>query len=98
LDRNVAAILAHRSKDKASPQHKQELAAIINLCGAGTAKVFASRGFRMIAGEWCGDHDVATYLAQISAMKREFLRLADDLRAARFGKRQRRAAPLLVRS
>jgi hypothetical protein len=39
LDRNVAAILAHRSKDKASPQHKQELAAIINLCGAGTAKV-----------------------------------------------------------
>jgi hypothetical protein len=34
----------------------------------------------MIAGERCGDHDVATCLAQISAMKREFLRLADDLR------------------
>jgi hypothetical protein len=27
-------------------------------------------------GERCGDHDVAAYLAQINAMKREFLHLA----------------------
>jgi hypothetical protein len=80
LDRNVAAILAHRPKAKSSRQHKQELAAIIHLCGAGPAKAFARRGFHLIAGERCGDHDVATYLAQVSAMKREFLRFADDPR------------------
>jgi hypothetical protein len=27
-------------------------------------------------GERCGDHDVAAYLAQINAMKRQFQRLA----------------------
>jgi hypothetical protein len=32
----------------------------------------------LIAGERCGDHDVATYLAQIRAMRREFLRLAAE--------------------
>jgi hypothetical protein len=32
----------------------------------------------LIAGERCGDHDVATYLAHINAMKQEFLRFAAD--------------------
>jgi hypothetical protein len=48
-------------------QQKQDLAAMIHLCNAGPAKAFA-RGFRLIAGERCGDHDVATYLAQVNAM------------------------------
>ena len=61
-----------------SPQHKQQLAAIIHLCGAGQAKAFSRRGFHLIVGERCGDHDVATYLAHINAMKREFLRFAGD--------------------
>src|SRR5712671_430301 len=58
----------------ANQQQKQELAAIIHLCGAASAKAFARRGFHLIAGERCGDHDVATYVAQVNAMKREFLR------------------------
>jgi hypothetical protein len=78
LDRNVTVIFAHRPNTRASPQRKQELAAIIHLCGPSPAKAFASRGFLLTAGERCGDHDVATYLAQISAMKREFLRFAAD--------------------
>ena len=76
LDRNVAAILARRPDRTATLQHKQELAAIIHLCGAGSARVFARRGFSLAAGERCGDQDAATYLAQLNAMKREFLRLA----------------------
>ena len=75
LDRHVAEILAHRPGE-ATPQQKQELAAIIHLCGAGPARVFARSGFSLAAGERCGDQDVATYLAQFNAMKREFLRLA----------------------
>jgi hypothetical protein len=78
LDRNVAAILAHRPDRIPSAQHKQELAAIIHLCGAGSAKAFARRGFSLTTGERCGDQDVATYLGQVNAMKREFLRFHRD--------------------
>ena len=74
LDSKVAAILARRPNGTANQQQKQELAAIIHLCGAASAKAFARRGFHLIAGERCGDHDVATYVAQVNAMKREFLR------------------------
>lgn len=76
LDRNVAAILAARPKAMASKPQKQALAAIIHLCGPGPAREFARRGFILSGGERCGDHDVATYLARVNAMKREFLRLA----------------------
>ncbi len=78
LDRNVTAILARRPNATADPQHKQELAAIIHLCGAGSGKAFARRGFHLTVGERCGDHDVTTYVAQINAMAREFLRFAAD--------------------
>src|SRR5262249_16864278 len=47
LDRNVIAILTQRPNATVSPQHKQQLAAIIHLCGAGQAKAFARRGFHL---------------------------------------------------
>src|SRR3984893_4583612 len=75
LDRKVTAILARPLKTAASAQQKRELAAIIHLCGANSAKAFARRGVPPIAGERCGDQEVATYLAQINAMTREFLRI-----------------------
>jgi hypothetical protein len=78
LDRNVTAVLSHRRSPAASPQQKQELAAVIHLCGAGSAKAFARHGFYLTAAERCGDHDVATYLAQVNATKQEFLRLAAE--------------------
>ena len=34
------------------------------------------RGFRLTPGQRCGDHDVAGYLADVNALKRQFLRLA----------------------
>lgn len=34
------------------------------------------RGFQVMAGERCGDHLIATYLAKVNAMKRQFPRLA----------------------
>jgi hypothetical protein len=79
LDRNVTQIIAHR-RPATTPQQTQELAAIIHLCGAGSGRMFARRGFSLVAGERCGDHDVAAYLAQISAMKREFQRFAANER------------------
>ena len=78
LDRNVAAILGHRRNTRISRQQREELAAVIHLCGTGPAKAYARRGFRLMPGERCGDHDVSTYLAQIDAMKRQFLNLAAE--------------------
>jgi len=76
LDRNVAAVLVRAPEATASPLQKQDLAAFIHLCGAGPATAFARRNFQMMAGERCGDHLVAVYLAKVNAMKRQFLRLA----------------------
>jgi Transglycosylase SLT domain len=76
LDRDVAAVLAREPDAAPSPQQKQDLAAFIHLCGAGPATAFAHRGFQMVAGERCGDHLVAAYVAKVNAMKRQFVSLA----------------------
>jgi hypothetical protein len=76
LDHHVEAVLAHAPDAAASPQQKQDLAAFIHLYGAGPASAFVHRGFQMMAGERCGDHLVAAYLAKVNAMKRQFLRVA----------------------
>jgi hypothetical protein len=73
LDRKVAAVLASAPDAKSSPQQKQDLAALIHLCGAGRAWAFVRLGFKVMAGERCGDHLVAAYLAKVNAMKRQFL-------------------------
>lgn len=78
LDRNVERILARRPNASASLQQTQDLAAIVHLCGVGRATAFAHRGFQLMPGERCGDHDIATYLAQVNAMKRQFRRLAAE--------------------
>lgn len=76
LDRNVEAVLAYAPDMTANPQQKQDLAAVIHLCGARPARGFVRRGFHVTAGERCGDHLVTTYLAKVNGMKRQFLRLA----------------------
>jgi len=77
LDRQVAAILAKRPRHaRASLQQRQDLAALIHLCGAGPAKAFARRGFQLLAGQRCGVHDAARYLAAVNAMRLQFARLA----------------------
>jgi hypothetical protein len=76
LDRQVASILARTAQRTETPQQRQSLAAIVHLCGAGPASAYARRGFRLLPGERCGDHDVGVYLARIEAMKRTFQRLA----------------------
>lgn len=78
LDRQVADVLGRAGDVKASREQKQDLAAFIHLCGSGPAMAFARRKFQMIPGERCGDHLVASYVARVNAMKRQFQRLAAD--------------------
>ena len=76
LDRRVAGTLARYGVVAASSRQKQDLAAVIHLCGAGAADAFARRGFRPQPGQRCGDHDVRTYIGRVEAMQRVFTRLA----------------------
>ena len=76
LDRDVARTLERRRIVTAAVRQKQDLAAIIHLCGTGPGDDFARRGFRLAPGQRCGDHDVAGYLARVNGMKRQFARLA----------------------
>jgi hypothetical protein len=78
LDRGVAATLKRQRIATATLQHKQDLAAVIHLCGAGTGETYAKRGFRLTPGQRCGDHDVRTYLGRVNGMKRLFARLANN--------------------
>jgi len=76
LDRRVANTLARRQIAAATLQQKQDLAAVIHLCGAGQGDAYARRGFTLTAGQRCGTHGIGSHLAQVNAMKRQFLRLA----------------------
>jgi hypothetical protein len=76
LDLQVARALAAGRIERASSQQKQDLAAVIHLCGAGAGERYARRGLRLVPGQRCGDHDVRGYVARVNAMKRVFLRLS----------------------
>jgi hypothetical protein len=75
LDHSVALILERHRISAATLQHKQALAAMIHLCGAGAADEYAKRGFRLTAGQRCGDHETRAYLDRVSAMQALFSRL-----------------------
>ena len=72
LDRSVSNILSRHRISGATLRQKQQLAALVHLCGASAGDAFARRGFRLVAGQRCGDHDVRRYLAEIEATQRLF--------------------------
>jgi hypothetical protein len=76
LDRNVTMILERHRMAFAALQLKQQLAAVIHLCGAGAGDEFARRGLQLAAGQRCGDHEARAYLARLEAMKAVFDRLS----------------------
>lgn len=76
LDRHVTAVTERHGLTGATPRQKQNLAAVIHLCGAGAGDAYARRRFRLTNGQRCGTHEVKAYLARVNAMKREFAQLA----------------------
>jgi hypothetical protein len=79
LDRNVASALTHRRFAPATFKQKQDLAAVIHLCGAAAGNVYAAHGFRLMPHQRCGDHDVSNYLVRVNGMKHQFARLASTV-------------------
>jgi hypothetical protein len=76
LDRSVARTLGRHRIATASLPQRQNLAAVIHLCGSGAGNAYARRGFRFRRGQQCGDHDPGRYLAEVNALKLQFARLA----------------------
>ena len=73
LDRQVAHAVGPR---RVTLRQKQDLAAVIHLCGAGVGHIYVARGFRLTHHQRCGAHDVQGYLARVNAIKQQFARLA----------------------
>lgn len=87
LDRRVEQAIGPRQTGAVTLQQKQNLAAVIHLCGARAGHAYAARGFRLSPHQRCGDHDVRTYLTRVNAMKQQFSQLASN------GKRLRIVSP-----
>lgn len=75
LDNRVAAILRRQRIVRATRKQKQDLAAVIHLCGAGAGEIFARRGLRLSSVQMCGDHSVRSYVSRVNAMKAVFAKL-----------------------
>jgi hypothetical protein len=78
LDRAVASVLERHAVHGATLARKQDLAALIHLCGAGAGDLYAKRGLRLSDGQRCGDHEARDYLARVNAQKRTFEDLMSD--------------------
>jgi hypothetical protein len=75
LHRNVFNTLSAFPRLRATATQKQNLAAVIHLCGPARGKVFAAGGFRVARGERCGTHDLHGYLRKVALVKTHFVRL-----------------------
>ena len=78
LDRAVADTLRRRGISAATLQQKQNLAALIHLCGAGAGESYARRGLRLLPGQRCGDHEARVYVGRVNAMKALFARMEEQ--------------------
>jgi hypothetical protein len=78
LDRRVAETLSRYPASKPTLRQRQQLAALIHLCGPGVANAFARRGFAAAAGQRCGAHEVRGYLARVESMQRVFAKLEES--------------------
>jgi hypothetical protein len=76
LDRAVASAIGPRRIASVTLQRKQDLAAVIHLCGTGAGQAYTRKGFRLAPRQRCGDHDVSRYLAKVNGMKRQFAQIA----------------------
>jgi hypothetical protein len=75
----MTAAWLHRSVDEILAAEriarKQRLAAVVHLCGRERGVAFARRGFWVLPGERCGEHDLARYLARVKELSDLFQRL-----------------------
>ncbi len=77
LDESVRDTLAERLA-RTTPAQRRQLAAVIHLCGRQRGAEFATRRFKALPGERCGEHQLARYLGRVDRLTNEFARLATN--------------------
>jgi hypothetical protein len=75
LHRSVIDTLALRKVAKATPVQKEQLAAVIHLCGKKKGEGFVKQGFRAPPAERCGTHNLSQYLNKVKLMRQRFARV-----------------------
>ena len=80
LDLKVNGLLEYHPAGGAL--ERRHLAAVVHLCGAGAAALYARRGFRFTEGQRCGAHDPREYLRRVEGMYAVFVRLASQSAAS----------------
>jgi Transglycosylase SLT domain len=76
LDHAVENAIRQSRRVRPTLRHKQDLAAVIHLCGVGAGQTYVARGFRLGPHQRCGDHSARSYLDRVHDMQRKFARLA----------------------
>jgi len=75
LHRGVVDALAADRAATATLAQKQQLAAVIHLCGLKRGASFVAKRFRVVSSERCGAHSLREYLTRIELMQKRFARL-----------------------
>jgi hypothetical protein len=78
LDRSVRSALARHHIRGATRAQKEQLAALIHLCGTSWGDRHAGRGLVLPSGARCGSHSAAAYVARVESLKRRFAGLASQ--------------------
>jgi predicted metalloendopeptidase len=75
----VTDTLQRAGVSQVTARQKQDLAAVIHLCGASAGLAYARQKFKVRARQRCGDHDLERYLEKVDAMTRAFARMPREL-------------------
>ena len=76
LHEHLVLALGSERTGRTPARSRERLAAVIHLCGPSRGANFVRRDFRVAAGERCGTHDLAAYLARVDRFTLSFERLA----------------------
>lgn len=76
LDKGVQQALRRHPVRRATLRQKQDLAALIHLCGAGAGAAHARRGLVLRPGLRCGAHEAYRYIAKVRLAQARFARMA----------------------
>jgi hypothetical protein len=76
LHEHLVLALGPAQARRLGARSRERVAAVIQLCGPARGAAFVRRGLRVAAGERCGTHDLAAYLARVDRFTLSFEQLA----------------------
>ena len=77
LDTTVSEIIQRRHRH-ASIEQKENLAALVHLCGPGVGDLYASAFFTLPSAQHCGSENPRRYVARVASYRRVFEELSSN--------------------